>query len=369
MDLVLSAVATCTPVGLHAQSTCAALRAGLGNLMELSTLLVDGERFEAEPMIGGRVPTEWLAGPPADESWPGHERFGVAPPAPKVTRVPPGIERVLELCRLGLDEISHRAHLSDVPKDRYRVYLGLNETDPGALVMDEARAALGGAPERFVGEASGRAAGLSLFSRALDDLREHRIEGALIGGVDSLIRRPIAERLDDARRIRCKTAPEGFNPGEAAAFVYIESPNQARRRHCDALAKVKAAAVAEEPSAARDDEPNRGTGLAHALRAVRQEAGLTALPLCVCDLNGERPRALEWMLAATRALGDLHGELEVWHPADCIGDAGAAAGIVDLVWAATALHQGYAPRDQALVWGASDGGLRAAAVLERNADN
>jgi 3-oxoacyl-[acyl-carrier-protein] synthase-1 len=367
MDLVVSAVAACTPVGLHAASTCAALRAGLGNLMELSTHVVDSERFEAEPMIGGRVPTEWLDGPPAEEHWPGHERFDLPLPTPKTSRVAPGVERVLELCRIALGEIAHDARLEDVPRDRYRVYLGLNEVDPAALIADEVRGALGGDAERFVTETSGRAAGLSMLSRALNDLRERRTEGALIGGVDSLIRAPIAASLDETRRIRCKTAPEGSNPGEAAAFIYVESANQARRRRCESRARVSAVSIAEEPSAGRD-VPNRGTGLSQALRAARRDAGLTALPLIVCDLNGERPRALEWMLAATRALGDLHGELEVWHPADCIGDAGAAAGIVDLAWAATALHQGYAPRDKALVWGASDGGLRAAAVVERNAE-
>ena len=88
------------------------------------------------------------------------------------------------------------------------------------------------------------------------------------------------------------------------------------------------------------------------------------MPLVVCDLNGERPRGLEWAVAATRSFGDLSGDEEVWHPADCYGDPGAAAGVLDLVWASMAFHRRYAPRPQAVVWGASDGGLRAAAVLE-----
>jgi 3-oxoacyl-[acyl-carrier-protein] synthase-1 len=122
--------------------------------------------------------------------------------------------------------------------------------------------------------------------------------------------------------------------------------------------------VANEPSA-QTEEPNTGRGLAQALRTVRQEAKLETMPLVVCDLNGERSRGLEWALALPRALGDLHGALAMWHPADCVGDTGAAAGALDLVWAATALDRGYAPRPRALVWGASDGGLRAAALLDR----
>jgi len=360
---VVSGLAACTPAGLHARSTCAALRGGIGNLGELSTHGVDGELFDKEPMTGGRVPTEWLRGEPDEEQWPGHERFGLKPPPPKDGRVPPGVERVLELCGLAIAEIHHDADLDHVPPQDYRVYLGLNELEPAPLVLDEVCRQLGGEPERFTLEASGRAAGLSLLERAVKKLRSGTIQGALVGGVDSLIRQPMAEKLDGEGRIRSATAPEGFNPGEAGAFIYLEDAASAQRRGRTAYARVSAVAVAEEPSAGTD-KPNRATGLGKALRAARTEAGLQAMPLVVCDLNGERPRAHEWMLAATRALGDLHGREEVWHPADCTGDSGAAAGVVDLVWAAMALHRGYAPLARALVWGASDGGLRASAVLD-----
>jgi 3-oxoacyl-[acyl-carrier-protein] synthase-1 len=334
-------------------------------MLELSTHGVDSELFMKEPMVGGRVPTEWLYGEPEEEKWPGHERFGLRPPPPRNTRVPPGIDRVLELTRLALAEIRHDADLDRVSSGRYRVYLGLNELEPADLVLDEVRASLGGEPKRYTAEAGGRASGLSMLERAVRDLREGRIEGALVGGVDSLIRAPMAEKLDAAGRIRSATAPEGFRPGEAAAFVYLETAQEAARRSRTCYATVSAAAVAQEPSAGTE-QPNRATGLATALKAARRQAELEVMPLVVCDLNGERPRAHEWSLAGTRALGNLHGEREVWHPADCIGDSGAAAGVVDLVWAAMALRRGYAPMPRALVWGASDGALRAAAVLDRS---
>ena len=363
MTIVVSGLAACTPAGLHARSTCAALRSGIGNVGELTTHSIDSELFDKEPMTGGRVPTEWLRGEPEEEQWPGHERFGIPLPPPGDTRVPPGIERVLELCGLAISEIRHDADLDQMQPGEYRVYVGLNELEPAPVVVDELRRRLGGDPERYATETSGRAAGLSLLEQAVKELRAGTIQGALVGGVDSLIRQPVAEKLDGERRIRSATAPEGFNPGEAAAFIYLEPAASAQQRGRTIYATVSAVAVAEEPSAGTE-KPNRATGLGKALRAVRREASLEGMPLVVCDLNGERPRAHEWMLAATRALGDLHGDEEVWHPADCLGDSGAAAGVVDLVWAAMALHRGYAPLPRALVWGASDGALRAAAVLD-----
>jgi 3-oxoacyl-[acyl-carrier-protein] synthase-1 len=91
-------------------------------------------------------------------------------------------------------------------------------------------------------------------------------------------------------------------------------------------------------------------------------------PLTVCDLNGDRYRAVEWAMASMRAFSDLHGDEPLWHPADCVGDPGAAAGALSVVWATAALVKGYAPLPQVLVWGASDGALRGAALLASMSD-
>ena len=121
MSLVVSAVAACTPVGLHAASTCAALRAGVSNISELATHMVTGEVLDREPMAGGRVPTEWRDGEPEEEEWPGHERFGLPKPPPLTSLVEPGVERVLELLGIALDEIHDTARIDDVPVDAYGV--------------------------------------------------------------------------------------------------------------------------------------------------------------------------------------------------------------------------------------------------------
>jgi 3-oxoacyl-[acyl-carrier-protein] synthase-1 len=68
-------------------------------------------------------------------------------------------------------------------------------------------------------------------------------------------------------------------------------------------------------------------------------------------------------MASMRPFADLSGDALVWHPADCIGDAGAGLGALNFVWTAIALARGYSPTDRVLVWGASDGAARAAALL------
>ncbi len=164
-------------------------------------------------------------------------------------------------------------------------------------------------------------------------------------------------------RLKLEDVPDGLIPGEAAAFVVLESGANRRRGGVS----VGETAIAEEETV-RAGESNRGAALT---RVLRQTGGtLPDFPRVVGDLNGERLRHIEWALGCIRGLGRVKAraggptETEIWHPADCVGDTGAASGILNFVWAATALEKGYALTDQALVWGASDGVLRGAAVLK-----
>jgi 3-oxoacyl-[acyl-carrier-protein] synthase-1 len=82
-------------------------------------------------------------------------------------------------------------------------------------------------------------------------------------------------------------------------------------------------------------------------------------------LNGESYRAKEFGNTAVRALAKALGDWTLWHPADCIGDTGAAAFTVSTCVAVRALAKGYAKSSRALVLGSSDDGLRGAVSLSR----
>ena len=212
--------------------------------------------------------------------------------------------------------------------------------------------------------AEGRAAGLAALYRAAAAIASGKISGALVGGVDSLLRPSVHERLLKAGVIKDPSSnPHGILPGEAAAFMLVEAEATATPNVI-----LYSTAIAEEPTAGTD-EPNRGTGLTNAIRAARAAAPMPYVPLMICDLNGDRYRALEWGLVFSRTLGDLPWRYDLpncgqfWHPADCVGDTGAASGVLNCLWAVEALRKGYAGTERVLVWGASEGRLRAAAVL------
>ncbi len=86
---------------------------------------------------------------------------------------------------------------------------------------------------------------------------------------------------------------------------------------------------------------------------------------CVyAGLNGESYWAKEWGVAQIRSAGRLRKRLRVEHPADCIGDAGAALGLVMLGLGAMSLARGRIA-GECLIWAGADRGERAAVLLSR----
>lgn len=347
-----------TPVGLSAPATCAALRAAIPRMVEFEGWADAGEA-PPEGMVAGRVPTERLHGVP-QEDWPGHERWKLPPPVPDQL-IAPGDERLLELALPAAEEALARAGR---PAGRMGLYLGLDDADHSGPLAESLARGLGATFDVVRGDRLGRAAGLAALHRGLRHLREDRVDVALVGGVDSLLRRVRLAELDAAGGLKIGGAAAGIIPGEAAAFLVIEpgagSP----------IAHVLGTAVTSEPTAGTD-EPNQGVGLTRALRAAYAAAGGAPpdYPWVACDLNGEHYRVHEWVFAGLRAMNTQHNRpggprhVDVRHPADCIGDVGAASGVLNVVWASVALAEGYAGIDHAMVWGASDGPLRAVALL------
>jgi uncharacterized protein (TIGR02270 family) len=79
-------------------------------------------------------------------------------------------------------------------------------------------------------------------------------------------------------------------------------------------------------------------------------------------MNGESYRAREWGFTELRVLRNPHPRLEVFHPADCLGDVGAASGTLLIGLAAMALSENPS-RHNFLVFASSESGERGAVIL------
>jgi 3-oxoacyl-[acyl-carrier-protein] synthase-1 len=344
-----------TPVGLSAPATCAALRAGIPRMLEFEGWTDDGP--DPDPVfVAGRVPLEHLLGTVTQE-WPGHERWNLKIPKPHVL-IEPDAARLLALAPPAAEEAWDQAGR---PAGRAGIYLGLDEHDSATAIADAVGDRLGKTFDLVRADKFGRAAGLAALHRAARHLADGRVDVALVGAVDSRVRRDAIARQVERGTLHGEKNPMGIIPGEAAAFVVLQAAGMARP-----LARLSGTAVAEEPTAG-SDSPNQGEGLTLAVRKARSRGrAFETWPRIVCDLNGDRYRALEWSLTSVRALGGLpEGPASgpEWLPAEWMGDTGAASGLVGIVWAVAAMEKGYARAEQALVWGASDGPLRAAAIL------
>ena len=83
----------------------------------------------------------------------------------------------------------------------------------------------------------------------------------------------------------------------------------------------------------------------------------------ITDISGEQYQFKEAALAEARLLRQHKEEFDIWHPADCIGEIGAASLPCMLGVALYAAHKGYAPGPRLLAHLGNDDGKRVALVL------
>ena len=211
---------------------------------------------------------------------------------------------------------------------------------------------------------TGHAGAFEALEAAANAISAGRCARAVIGSVDGYLDELTLEWLKDTGRLKTEENPKGFVPGEAAAFLVLERHSTVLARNGKALAMLVGTGSTIESNSIYDKAPSTGDGLTAAIRSAVEPVGdVSSLALVVCDLNGERYRANEWGLALLRSFGATPTPRLLWHPADCLGDCGAAAGVLNIVFGTLAIARRSVADGSVLVWGSSDDGERGAALL------
>ncbi|HTQ43587.1 MAG TPA: hypothetical protein VMI75_12575 [Polyangiaceae bacterium] len=329
MDIVISGVDLYTPVGADDLQSYGAIRAGLSRLGETGAV----DRRE-RPRIAGTLPDATHRDAP--------ERLarlaaGSAARALLDARVPDSAPIAIVVCRPGeprpdagrTNEREWKAAFTEVwPGRRWRL----------SLVSE------------------GAAAFASGLLRAEETLQEGEVEAVLLGAADSWLWLPLLRWLENTRRLKTETRPDGLIPGEAAGFVVLQRTSVVRRP----LARVVAAASALEPGHFGNDVPCRSEGYTRALREALRNGGEAPARTLLSDMNGESLRAREWAVAEIRCLSETpRAHL---HAADCTGDVGTVAGVLGLAIGALGLSRGEL-ESPALVVAGGDGAPRGVALL------
>jgi 3-oxoacyl-[acyl-carrier-protein] synthase-1 len=340
---ILTGLGALTAVGLTAAQTAAALRASIARLGELEEVFDDA----GEPVVAAPVP---LKGPRRVDrlTWLCWRATGEAMNAAGLTRTDDVKPPVAVL--LALPEANRPDRRDGPPTPRWEAL----EPAFARRVQVRHRETV----------AAGHAAVFLALARAMELFDQGVCTTAVIAAADSLVTTPALDWLDGQKRLKAAYAPKGFVPGEAAAALVVEKGPRPARPGARVWARCHAVASAREPVGMDADEPALAKGLTEALHGALEKAkmGPRDVEVVLCDLNGEPYRANDWCLARNRVLGRA-GDLNVLHPADCLGDTGAAAGAILGVLAGIGFVRHYWSCPRLLLWSAADTGERAALCL------
>jgi 3-oxoacyl-[acyl-carrier-protein] synthase-1 len=348
-DIVITAMSGLSPLGLNLEQTCASIRADINRFTEhayFECVGADPEWDEEEPLIASTVPS-------IDPFVDGPERL--------LQLIIPTLTEIFSVAKIKRKEVQSGGFFLALPHtDEIVMSWSLDQTFIPELFR---RTGLNSYKIHKISH-TGHTGMFCLIQDALTMLRAGEVELCIVGGVDSYLMEQRLEFLDNAWRIKSSKSVDGFIPGEAAIVLLLETLRNAKARERQSLATVSFCETGNEPNNISSDKCSSGTGLSDAIRKVlNQGEDKSNIRWVICDLNGESYRGFEWGVVQTRLHNYLSAIEVVSHPADCLGDIGAATGGMLIANAVQAFKRGYNISDDALLWTSSDDGLRAALCI------
>lgn len=330
--LAFTGMGMVTGVGLDAWSACAAIRCAIDNFQETHFIDVAGERI-----------------------------LGCEVPLPAARR---GAARLLDMAAAAIDEAL--CDSGSTGTEAMPLLLCLPEPErAGRMVADDGaflRALEQAARLRPHPQSATIAAGKMSLALALLRARELLAGGAqrvLIAATDSLLAGPTLAHYERCDRLVTSRNSNGFIPGEAAAALVVQLTDGAGQLTCSGIG------LGQEVAHVLAELPLRAEGLCQAIRAALDESGAAMhdVNFRIADLAGEQYHFKEASLAVLRLLRQRKPAFGVWHPADCVGEVGAAAALVMLCVVRMAYIKGYDDGPRVLAQLGGDDGARAALVL------
>ncbi|MEY4588986.1 MAG: hypothetical protein RL497_1062, partial [Pseudomonadota bacterium] len=306
--IYIAATGMITPVGQNTANTQAAIAAGIS----ASAISIHYNK-NYSPMRMALIPEQAL--PPLN---PLLDSVGLSPRQKRLLRIatPALIETISQL----------------PPASPPALFLALPESIPGCpfIAPDNFLVALetqsGVTLNKAVSKifSSGRAGGIEAIKAAIDFLSDSGSAVALVGGVDTYADLLLLGVLDSANRILADNISDAFVPGEAAGFLLLVSEQAKNYLPHPPKAIIYPPGIASESGHRYSDEAYRGDGLAQAFTQAIQNGQANLIESIFSSLNGESFGAKELGVAFIRNKSAFAAQAKTEHPADCIGDVGAA---------------------------------------------
>lgn len=331
----IQAAGMVTAVGLDAPSSCAAIRCAIDGFTETRFMDKGGDWI-----MGAQVPLE--------KPW-------------------RGLTKLVQLIVPAIQECLMAA--SPIPASSIPLLLCVSEKErPGRFgdidsqLLKAVEAELATHFHHRSGTiARGRIGGALAVGAASELIHQEGVPFCIIAGVDSFLIAATVAAYEERGRLLTSQNSNGFIPGEAGGACLIGSVERSDQSSllCCALGSGLESATIES------EEPLRADGLVQAIRNTFADAQKTYehVDYRLTDCNGEQYWFKEASLAMTRTLRIRKEQLDIWHPADCIGETGAAAVPCSLAVALFAERGRYSPGPGVLCHYGNDSGERIALLL------
>ena len=213
--------------------------------------------------------------------------------------------------------------------------------------------------------ASGRAGFIEAIEMAFRYFSASGAPLALVGGVDSYLDPATLGALDNLGRVLAEDSQSAFAPGEGASILVLINPNATNGAKLTGKEfYLCRPGFAQESGALMSDLPYRGDGLALAIRQALDKASPTLINRVLSAANGEVYFSKEYGVSVIRNMSRFSGGFTHIHPADCLGDMGAAMGGT-LVSLAMKMNRNLSGPSQSLVYCSSDLVPRAAVCITK----
>lgn len=338
LPLAITRYGLVTGVGLDAPSSCAAIRCAIDNFQE--TRFIDS---------GG----EWIMGceVPLEQPWRGKTKL-------------------IKMLSLALAECLSRD--DTVQPEQTPLLLCLAEPERVGRVIDDDHQFFHDLCEALGCEfhpksrviAQGHVAFATALLRARELIQEEKVPQVLVAGVDGFLVGPMLAVYEEQERLLTSQNSNGFIPGEAASAVLVRG---VRKNDEPGLVCVGLGFGVEKATVASEG-PLRADGLVQAFKAALDEAGcdMGALDFRITDISGEQYHFKEASLALSRTLRKRKEEFDIWHPADCVGEVGAAMGGIMAAVIDAACRKEYSKGNHILFHLGNDDGKRVAMVFRNS---
>ncbi|MCG8035730.1 MAG: hypothetical protein JAZ19_01715 [Candidatus Thiodiazotropha taylori] len=335
LPLAITATGAVTGVGLSAAATCAAIRCAIDNFQETGFMDRGGETI-----LGCEVPLE--------KPWRGKTKL-------------------IKMAAAAINEIiqaKSEVNLADTP-----LLLCLAEhSRPGRLIDNDAQFFLDLQQEMGVEFndqslviAAGHVSVAVAFKHAREMISQQGVKQVLVAASDTMLVAKSLAHYEAEQRLLTSENSNGFLPGEAGAALLIE-PAQ---NHANGVLKCEGLGFAVESAHVESEEPLRAEGLTAAIKASLSDAGceMGDLDFRITDISGEQYYFKEASLAQSRTLRSRKEKFDIWHPADCIGEVGAAQGLIMLSVLKAACEKEYSLGDRMFAQMSNDDGKRSSMVF------